>query len=375
MTTQRRSNKPTLLAARRSIEAMHEKVRAYEQIPGLREVALHFIDSDDMRPPAHLRDNPYFSPAFSGFGDIMATARDSGIFHLWGRTKVVYAMDGDMLGYLSQSVPATVPSHVLRSLPHADPYVLLPQAAQDDTETAYYREHIGVPWGAFVFGRYNDAQQMCSTRDERREDLGLMFIGPVEVLGEKAIVQTLRCTIPLRGPTIRVEDAVDATIARFAFNQYLGQDKRQQLEGWLRRYVTQVFSCLLYVCTDQPDIEVYRPGLNQAGKISKRGQRQQRRPKPDDIESVVQLGFRLGPALTAARRQWEQRQPQRSRQGSPGASKRPHQKRGHYRTYWTGVGRQVPRVKWIAPFWVHPDLLSDDAEPREVVVRPVRPKS
>jgi hypothetical protein len=242
-----------------------------------------------------------------------------------------------------------------------------------DEQTAYYRTHLGNPWGAFVFGRYNDGRQLCSTSDERRQDLGLMFIGSLEVDGRQ-VFQALRCTIPFRKRMITVEDAVEATVAQFVFNEHLGEDDRQQFEAWLRTYVSQTLNCLLYICTDQPDVVTYRPGLNQAGKVKKQGRRQQRRPKPDDIEAVVQLGFRMGPALNAGRQQWEQSQQPGSSGDGRGSTQRPHQKRGHFRTYWTGPGRQVPRVRWIAPFWVHPDLLSDDAEPAEVVVRPVRPQ-
>jgi hypothetical protein len=348
MTTQRRSNKPTLLAARTSIQAMATVLRASER-PGIHELAHHFIDRDTTTMPMHLRHYPYLNPRHPEFPDAMATARDSAIFQLWGRSKVVYAMDEDLLGYLSQTASSAVPSQILRNLPHADPYVLLPPPDPDDERAAYYLTHLGNPWGAFVFGRYNDGRQLCSTSDERRQDLGLMFIGSLEVDG-RPVVQALRCTIPLRKRMITVEDAVEATIEQFVFNEHLGEDDRQQFEGWLRTYVALILNCLLYICTDQPDVVTYRPGLNQAGKVKKQGRRQQRRPRPYDIEAIVQLGFRMGPALNAARQEWEQSQQPGSHGDGRGSVQRPHQKRGHFRTYWTGPGLQVPRVRWIAPF-------------------------
>jgi len=173
---------------------------------------------------------------------------------------------------------------------------------------------------------------------------------------------------------ISVEDAVNATIGKFTFNQDLAEDDHRKLEAWLRIYVAQVFNSLVYICTDQPDIETYRPGVNKAGKTKRSGRRQQRRPRLSDISEVVQLGFRMGPALHQARRQWEREQGQRS--ASTGVRQPPHQRRSHYQTYWTGRGRQVPRVKWIAPYWVNQDQLADETEPTDVVVRPVkrRPK-
>lgn len=139
--------------------------------------------------------------------------------------------------------------------------------------------------------------------------------------------------------------------------------------------MAQVFNSLIYICTEQPDIEVYRPGVNLAGKVKKSKRRRQHRPRLTDIDALVQLGFRMGPALHQAHQQWDQGQGRRrSRTASQGAPKRPHRKRGHYRTYWTGPGRQVPKVRWIAPFWVNQDLLGDDG-PRNVVVRPVRKRT
>jgi hypothetical protein len=88
----------------------------------------------------------------------------------------------------------------------------------------------------------------------------------------------------------------------------------------------------------------------------------------DDINEVVQLGFRLGPALNAARQQGGQHQ---AGDGT-GTRLRPHRRRGHYHTYWTGRrGSQVPKLRWVAPYWVSQDLLGEEG-PQTVVVRKVR---
>lgn len=181
---------------------------------------------------------------------------------------------------------------------------------------------------------------------------------------------TLRCAIPLHGPTFKVEDAVSATIAKFRFNEHLPEDDPAKLESWLRTYVGQAFNSLLYICTEQPDIEVYQRRTGRHGKQAKREAR--KRPRPDDIDTIVKLGFRMGPALHQARARWEQSQPSQTAAPTGDRRVRPHQKKGHYRTYWTGPGRAQPILKWIAPFWVNENLLGEVNEPRTVVVRPVR---
>lgn len=360
----RRSNKEILKAAQVCIETFAEVTHRYEQVPGIREVAEHMSSPEnDGTVPEHLR-YPHFHPSHPFFPEAMARARDGAIFRLWGRAKVVYAMDDDLLGYLSGSAASSIPTEILKGIPHANPYVLLPAPDLDDPETSYYRTHIGVPWGAFVFGRYRNGELLCSTNDEQREDLGLMFLGSIEN-DEEAALQTIRCTIPLRERTLTVERVVNETIAGFTFNEHLQEDEQARFEAWLRRYVALVFNSLVYVCTDQPDIQVHRPGINKAGKVKKSARRQQRRPRPSDIREVVQLGFRMGPALNEARRRDSEQ-----RQAGPGTGtrQRPHQRRGHFRTYWTGPGRRVPKVNWVAPYWVSQDLLGSDT-PQTAVVR------
>ncbi|HEX3783936.1 MAG TPA: hypothetical protein VHX38_30100 [Pseudonocardiaceae bacterium] len=370
---ERRTNKEILIAARASIEAVADQVQETESRLALRGLVQHLIDSDDRRIPSHLI-RPSMIPGHPDYQDTLASARDAAIFGLWSRSKVVYAMDEHLLRYFSESASSQVPTQIFGNLPHPDPYVLLPKPDFNDPETSYYRRHIGVPLGAFVFGRYNDAQQLCSTTADQREDLGLMFAGFIET-DTGPVLQVLRCTVPLRQNTFSVEDAIEATIAKFHFNDDLGEDDHRKLEGWLRKYVGQAMSSLLYVCTDQPDVQVEEPGGHRRGKPAK--SRARRRPRPGDIGTVVKLGFRMGPALYETQRRWEAGERREAAEGAGiGTRKRPHMKRPHIRTYWTGPGGQVPVAKWIAPFWVNKELLDDGAGPADVVVRPVqkRPK-
>lgn len=150
---------------------------------------------------------------------------------------------------------------------------------------------------------------------------------------------TLRCTIPLQQETFTVEDAVNATIAKFNFTDDLAEDNPAKLQAWLQRHVAQAFNSLLYVCTEQPDIEVQQLGARR-GKVAK--SRARRRPRPDDIGTIVKLGIRIGPALHEARMRSERTQNQQPGSEGAGSRKRPHQKKGHYRTYWAGKGGTQP---------------------------------
>ncbi|MFJ2116140.1 hypothetical protein ACIOEX_30360 [Streptomyces sp. NPDC087850] len=363
----RRTSKQVLATARLCIEALAREVSLHSSTPGVREYAATLLEAnEDIRVPEHLQK---FLPVHSveARSNFMASARDNAIFTLWGRSKVVYAMDDLMLHYLAQSSVSKIPTSVLQALPHANPFILLPRPDVNDPELAYWRTHLGVPVGAIVFGRFNDARQLCSTADEQREDLGLMFVGWIDTEERGMILQTIRCTIPLRHAHLTVDDVVNETVDKFHFNEDLGEDSNVKLEQWLRRYVTQVFNSLLYVCTDQPDTEVYRPSVNRAGKA--KSSKKQRRPRPDDINTVVKVGFRLGPALHAAKQQSDARE--KTEGEGTGRRQRPHQRAGHWRTFWTGPGREIEKLNWVRPYWVSTDLLSEGDTPNDVVIRPV----
>ncbi len=172
---ERRTNKQILRAARAGIEMVADHTRDRENIPGVRELAEYCLTADSAYFPASLVDRAVLASNVSR-SEVLASARDSAVFRLWSRSKVVYAMDDLLLNYLSESSTSQVPTDILRNLPHRDPYILLPEPDFSDPQTDYYRTHIGLPIGAFVFGRHNQARQMCSTADEQREDLGLMFL-------------------------------------------------------------------------------------------------------------------------------------------------------------------------------------------------------
>jgi hypothetical protein len=156
---ERRTNKAILAVAKTSIEAVAAQVRSNENMPGIRDLAEHMIASDSMHAPPHL----IFRATDSGRLDtreVMATVTDGAIFRLWSRSKVVYAMDDLLLGYLSEA-SSPIPTQIFQQLPHPDPFVLLPKPDLTDPQTNYYRTRINVPVGAFVFGRYNQAQQLA----------------------------------------------------------------------------------------------------------------------------------------------------------------------------------------------------------------------
>lgn len=156
-----------------------------------------------------------------------------------------------------------------------------------------------------------------------------------------------------------------------AVERMLGEAQRQGLAAGLQapplggaagviRSVTQpLLSLLLYLCVDEPDLGGERRPTNPVPVKTRR-----RGPKliPASSPTTWDVGVRLGAAIRAAQ----------GRERGPGdgthASPRPHVRRAHWATYWTGPksAPQVPVVKWLPPIPVG----AGDELP--AVIRPVR---
>jgi len=331
-------------------------------MPGLRELARHLAAPDsDGRVPARLQDPyPYlWSPGHPRYAEARRRVSDDLVFRLWSRSRVVYAPDPDMLAALTESAQSPIPSQVLHAIPHPDPYILLPPAAPGAREASGW-EAIGTPLGAFTFGR-RDRGLTCSTTDERREALGLMFTNVISAPGGRVILSTLRVTLRHYGQPLTVDQMVQEAVGRFRFNDSLPASERAHLEAWLRRHVGQVACTLLYCCTADPD-------MTTAYQRETTGKRGSRRLRPGEVTDLQGIGYRLGPALFQARRQAGERAAAGT---GDGGHRVPHWRRGHPHVYWTGRGRTVPKLNWVFPVLVNKDLLGD-AEGPPAVVRPLR---
>lgn len=364
----RRTDKEALASVREVLGAVavHNQ-DGQARYPVVRQLAERMALGDSTIPDHLGRQLAVYEDDPHMISQVRAYSADAAIYRLFQRSKVAYAMDDHLLGQLSESSADKVPTDILRDLPHANPFVLLPSPDFEDEETRYYRNHIGLPAGAFVYGKRDCGKYTCSTADPRLDVLGIMFAGEIIDNGAENFL-VLRCSVPLDGDRTSVDDAVAATVQGFRWSSDLGESDPRRLEAWLRRYVTQVFSSVLYVCTDQPDVETYRPTAP-----AKQKARKQRRPRAGDIESLVKVGWRLGPELWAERQRHEQAGRSPAGDGTTRHSPRAHRRRPSWQIYHTGPGGSVPKLLWRKPHWVNAHRLDEPGSgPADVVVRPVR---
>lgn len=121
---------------------------------------------------------------------------------------------------------------------------------------------------------------------------------------------------------------------------------------------------LLYLAGEPDLVRQVHPGAKPT-----REARMQRRD-PDRWKDLhAPALFAVGTAYRAAVERWEIEQ-QRDRGEATGRSVRPHIRRAHAHLYWTGTGRQVPRVRFLLPIPVKGAPLPEEAaQPTERSVR------
>jgi hypothetical protein len=265
------------------------------------------------------------------------------IRRIWTSGRIVYSVHPQMLAELADTSAEQLPGPIFNYLPHTNPLVIFPEPIPTTTPDG----RAGKILGFYVYGRKNQPRRLCSSHDEDRDGLGLMFITAlVDDHGKRQDTDLTRVTIPVGQDQFTIEQAVDGTLAAFAAEPGM-QLLSDRMRAWLTELIRTAINILLYLCSEEPDtVVVPTGGKRKPGKGN-------RTAKP---ARMIKLGWRLGPALDTARRVTLEA-PEHTDSGRRRPI--PHQRRGHFRTFWTGQGRTTPILRFIKPCWVNLDLVSD----------------
>jgi len=90
-----------------------------------------------------------------------------------------------------------------------------------------------------------------------------------------------------------------------------------------------------------------KPPNNPQPKKTKKGERW----FPPKKERLWKIGERTGASLRSA----YQTQENDSDNQIQGSGKRPHARKAHWHTYWTGEGRTIPILKWVSTALINID--------------------
>lgn len=114
-------------------------------------------------------------------------------------------------------------------------------------------------------------------------------------------------------------------------------------------------SCLMYLCTEAPDVDNRAVPVAKATRLGNRVRFSS--PKQD---TQVSVGIRLGAVFRKQAAPAGDVPPAGSGIGAPMP---PHVRRAHWHTYWVGKkGEQRPELKWLSPILVNADSLDQLSE-------------
>jgi hypothetical protein len=117
-----------------------------------------------------------------------------------------------MLAELADSTSEHLPGPIFDYLPHSNPLVVFPEPIPTTTPDGARGQILGF----FVYGNAGQPRRLCSSHDEHRDGLGLMFITAlVDEQDNRLDIDLTRVTIPVGQDQFTVEQAVDGTLAKF----------------------------------------------------------------------------------------------------------------------------------------------------------------
>lgn len=300
---------------------------------------------------------------------------DLGVVHcnrveaLWrSQGRQVLSMHPGLVAEVRMATSSKIVPEVFATLPYRDPLVVFPGGVATrswkDGETMRCL-------GFFTHGRVDDpsgmiykngtdanaafdkATRIVSTHDAGSGVFSVIIVNQVLTDGKSGdgppLLEYNRISLPLDRPTA-LKDIVEQKVANYGWDgdhsrasQYFSPSGAEAgKKTFMRDQLSLVLGTTMYLCSTVLDAEVVpRSRIRRAW-----GQTRQ-------VPNLINVGWRIGPALTAARA--EARQKEAS--ALPGRSLPPHQRRAHFKTVWTGEGRSIPKTVFISPYWVRKELM------------------
>ncbi|MFI0265574.1 hypothetical protein [Streptomyces luteogriseus] len=285
-----------------------------------------------------------------------------GAYRLWAKNgRVTYDLNENLAAELYRSTYDKLPGNIFSHLPHINPLVVLP-----DPWPVTLNGREGLVRGFFVHGFNDSPDRQCFTNDEDIDGLGLVMVIDLVNLdtGEVQGQTFMRLRIPTSLEEFTFEEAV-----RFSGDRveamYMSKDPKVRDQVWdmVEQLLRPALGVLIYLCCDNRDAveaPVIKPTVVRRGK----------KPPRDRDPFWVEVGWRMGPRLHAARR-LAGRTPAGPAAPS-GVQRAAHQRAGHFHKYRVGPGLPSQRTqtitRWVAPHWVGLSELPEDMDPITTVV-------
>ncbi|MGW5380743.1 hypothetical protein ACWESM_35395 [Nocardia sp. NPDC003999] len=252
---------------------------------------------------------------------------------LWRRYRVVYRVHPGLAESLVETDTKTaVPCEIFSRLPHPDPFIAFPTPIPAPIASDGYLKISEPPMiVGMLITAANEHEQICSTADPQARRLNVALATRIRYEGLAPSHEEATVFVPLDGNR-SIDDLIELAAQLPTFGTVTHAEQRSIYNLSL--------SLLLYLCSDRRDAREGRPENDRRGKKNRR---------PD--QKLIDLGFDVGPALQAARRIDLTSE---TGTGSSSGSVRPHLRRAHWHTYWTGPRTApTPEVRWLHPILVN----------------------
>lgn len=262
---------------------------------------------------------------------LMADVGTLGALGAWRMTQGIYRFDSDLFSALWSTPLGKIPVGILYRLPEWCVYVEAPAGYKID-------QHDLLGW--FTHLEY-DIQA-------KRPELRFLFD-----FGKVLSPFILHLTSAILAECIEKALAESQWQAKkHGYSRVVGKNgtTAEDLKDLLTSSLAPVVSVVLYLCTVAADVvdlksKRERPE-NPVPKKTKKGLR----IFPANSETTWLVGYRIGASLRLASRNSEESKGERA-DTTERASPRPHIRRAHWATYWTGPKDQPqkPVLRWLPP--------------------------
>lgn len=259
-------------------------------------------------------------------------------------TATVYSLHPDMVREACDVEHERVAAQSLEHLFHVNPLLVFPEPVRcvnvdgsDATLVAVY-----------VTGLNKTTGQQCDTDDADRTGIRLVLVTRQDRDGRE-ITEHAVVHLDTRTDWFDVEHEVREAARRqvqldpmdFGYEQHLVASRSK---------LVPALAVLLYVTSNDMDHE---PAPTRPADAKRKGRRQAARQQHE----VVNVGWRLGPALADERRTYERTRSS----GGGGGTKAPHPRRAHYAHRWADQEHTVYTHRWFrkATYINRPDVTGD----------------
>lgn len=275
---------------------------------------------------------------------------------LWRLTKGLYAFEPELQAALIGSEINHLPLNLLQRLPEYAPYIALSGPGQQGIEIA------GVPVRGFwvTLAENTDRTRLLQVITLNPDgDLHLYLLQLNGTTLQDTLADTRQTAQQLRQEAFdhRPENSIQVPLPAL----FSPPSEAFEVALW-----NTVLTLTFYLCSEEPDLTGVVRGDPQEGKARHQGSRWY----VPERSTTLQVGMRYAGAV----RMWPQHLGQRAASDTSGLGtpRMPHVRRAHYHLYWSGPGRQEPRVRWLQPTLVN--MKGQEMDDYPVSYRPVLPE-